>query len=588
MDNLLRACFASQAADVADAPALSAEEAALQASKACEARMVRAHAAHSAKRLAASACEVLDQLLGSRASAQPGDQEQHIRSTDARAEGLSNLEASPGLEAADEHLNRLGQASSQVGSFDAGDESWLEEEAQLQSSQDHSRDHNMDAGEDEPQLTGSSRPVSVVGGMSEQQELQPQRSLLDFDEGPEVAGAAALEPQAAQMDVQVDAAQESAHQQLPAYFGGADDDSMALVDLLEEGSENPSDGFLDSLEHGDVHAGSAAARRNEILPSFFQPDEGTGLVEALELELDASQHFDELAERVPEQEPAATSQAGSESGTEAATSASNGSNPKEVPELDQGSTEGPYFYGATAAAAGQEAASQVSTLSGMFRPLTPAAAQEHRRPQRSSQTIHSEQPPEDQSAIDNLQIAVHNVGKAAGLRAQLVALSAALKQADDSQQAKIRAISRYEWMYEAILGPAGVLGPPVKLTHLVHTHTFFSITILSATCCHSGRGGLLAGFTCLGKAIAESDGIVHEQEGWQLQRRRAEVMEALDASIRHLLSLEAPLTAWTAHSGQAEASLISAAGKSFPGSMLTKLHACKARWPQTFIGMSTL
>ena len=39
-------------------------------------------------------------------------------------------------------------------------------------------------------------------------------------------------------------------------------------------------------------------------------------------------------------------------------------------------------------------------------------------------------------------------------------------------------------------------------------------------------------------------------------------MEALDASIRHLLSLEAPLNAWAAHSAQAEAALISAAGES--------------------------
>lgn len=39
-------------------------------------------------------------------------------------------------------------------------------------------------------------------------------------------------------------------------------------------------------------------------------------------------------------------------------------------------------------------------------------------------------------------------------------------------------------------------------------------------------------------------------------------MEALDASIRHLLSLEAPLSAWAAHSAQAQAALISAAGQS--------------------------
>ena len=62
--------------------------------------------------------------------------------------------------------------------------------------------------------------------------------------------------------------------------------------------------------------------------------------------------------------------------------------------------------------------------------------------------------------------------------------------------------------------------------------------------------------------VSESD--VHTQDGWQLQRRRGEVMEALDASIRHLLSLEAPLNAWAAHSAQAEAALVSAAGMSLP------------------------
>ena len=66
----------------------------------------------------------------------------------------------------------------------------------------------------------------------------------------------------------------------------------------------------------------------------------------------------------------------------------------------------------------------------------------------------------------------------------------------------------------------------------------------------------------LDRVYALSDGGRCEQEGWQLQRRRGEVMEALDASIRHLLSLEAPLNAWAAHSAQAEAALISAAGRS--------------------------
>lgn len=49
-------------------------------------------------------------------------------------------------------------------------------------------------------------------------------------------------------------------------------------------------------------------------------------------------------------------------------------------------------------------------------------------------------------------------------------------------------------------------------------------------------------------------------EGWQLQRRRRELLEALDQSIRHLLSLEEPLASWAAHSAQAEAALAAAAG----------------------------
>ena len=51
------------------------------------------------------------------------------------------------------------------------------------------------------------------------------------------------------------------------------------------------------------------------------------------------------------------------------------------------------------------------------------------------------------------------------------------------------------------------------------------------------------------------------QKGWQLQRRRREVLEALDQSVRHLLSLEEPLGSWEAHSAQAEAALVSAGGR---------------------------
>ena len=436
--------------------AVPAEQAALQASRACEARIVHAHAAWCAKHLAASARMVLSQLLGSQACAQSGSHvatELHGRSTDNRAEGLSNLEASPGLEAADEHLNRLGQAGSQVGSIDEVVESWLEEEAQLQS---------IYAGEDGVHLTGNSRPASVRGGKSEPQTLQ-QKSLLDFDE--EVSEAAAVQPQAAQMDLQMPAAVENAHQPLPAYFGAAGEENTAFEGLLEAASGVPSDDILLSLEPEDVGAVSATASPNGELPSFFQPDEGTGLVEAQALEPEVAQPDDKLADSMLEQEPAETSQASRESGSHSAHPGSSTGTPQKEGEPGLGS----YAYGASAAAAEQEAASQASTLSGMIRPLTPSAAQEHRHPQPSSQPTHPQQSPEGQSAIEDLQKAVLGVGRAACLRAQLAALSAALERAEHTQQAKRRAISRYEWMHEAVLGPAGVLGPPVPLTHLVCT-----------------------------------------------------------------------------------------------------------------------
>ena len=50
-------------------------------------------------------------------------------------------------------------------------------------------------------------------------------------------------------------------------------------------------------------------------------------------------------------------------------------------------------------------------------------------------------------------------------------------------------------------------------------------------------------------------------------------MEALDDSIRHLLSLEAPLNAWAAHSAQAAAALVSAAGRYCLDLMLASLLA---------------
>ena len=55
------------------------------------------------------------------------------------------------------------------------------------------------------------------------------------------------------------------------------------------------------------------------------------------------------------------------------------------------------------------------------------------------------------------------------------------------------------------------------------------------------------------------------RKGWQLQRRRSEVLEALDQSVRLLLSLEEPLGSWETHSAQAEAALASAGGRHTAG-----------------------
>ena len=80
-----------------------------------------------------------------------------------------------------------------------------------------------------------------------------------------------------------------------------------------------------------------------------------------------------------------------------------------------------------------------------------------------------EESPESQSALKAMQEAVWAVGKSASLQVQLEALSGALKQAGEAQRAKSRAISQYEWMHEAVLGAAGLLGPPIQLTQQVHT-----------------------------------------------------------------------------------------------------------------------
>ena len=46
-------------------------------------------------------------------------------------------------------------------------------------------------------------------------------------------------------------------------------------------------------------------------------------------------------------------------------------------------------------------------------------------------------------------------------------MAQALGQAEAAQQAKHKAIAQYEWMHEAVLGPAGVPGPPMQLTQEV-------------------------------------------------------------------------------------------------------------------------
>ena len=51
------------------------------------------------------------------------------------------------------------------------------------------------------------------------------------------------------------------------------------------------------------------------------------------------------------------------------------------------------------------------------------------------------------------------------------------------------------------------------------------------------------------------------RKGWQLQRQRREVLEALDQAVRVLLGLEEPLGSWETHSAQAEAALVSAGGR---------------------------
>jgi hypothetical protein len=68
------------------------------------------------------------------------------------------------------------------------------------------------------------------------------------------------------------------------------------------------------------------------------------------------------------------------------------------------------------------------------------------------------------------------------------------------------------------------------------------------------------------------------KEGWQLQRRRQELLDALNQSIRHLLSLEEPLASWAAHSAQAEAALAAAAGAHHAWSQLARASSAARRY----------
>lgn len=504
MDNLLRACFASQpaaAADTSDSSTLSAEQVALNASWECEERILQAHITYCSRRLAASACEVVSQLLGGMLSVQPGSQlahERHEKSADAESNALSqtDLEANAKLEAADKHLDRLGQAGSDSGKFGEGDESWLEMEAQLQSSQDHSihescqghsRDQSMYAGEDAAQLAHRSGPVSEGGATSEQQELH-QQSLLAFDEGPDLQPAAPVQAQAVQMVDQMLELEENAHQPLPTFFGGDVDDSIALEGLLEAASESPSNAVLDSLESDAVLSDFAAQTGSETLPahdegelpSFFQPDEGTSLITASELEPNASLggllDDEGPADDALKQGHADSAEINVKTGHTAASPGSNVSSLAPHPQLNQDTTGGSNPYEAFAAAPSQQEARQASIS---FRPLTPAAAQEHCLPQPLSQPVHPGWSSEQQKAVTGLQEAVLAIGRHACLQEQLDAFLAALTQAEGVQQAKKRAISRYEWMHEGILGPAGVLGPPVQLTQQVHRPLIMHILLVT-------------------------------------------------------------------------------------------------------------
>ena len=510
MDNLLRACFAPAVDDAAVSTAsdteadtagsaqsshVPAEQAALRAAHAAEARMVQAHMSYSARHLARSACDVLNLHLSWKQDAQ----------LSAQRIPIQDLEASARLEAADEHLNRLGQegtAGSELGSLGKG-EDWLDQEAQLQSSQGYSKESN-DAGTSKAVLgTPPHRSRACSVAETDQQDAQLQ-SLLDFDEGPGDAMTGSLQPPAPQEARQRLASEESAVRPLPDFFLAADEDSAALEGLLESAQRDQGNQILHALEPeleamqpelpADTSEGAIPAKG--ALPSFFQPEAGKGLLDgALDLgplQDESLEGEGSQAQVGPEEQQAALAEAVEVALPYAA--GQRGSIATVSPLLQPEEAASKHVSGQLPPSAEeghepQAAASQASSFGGELRPTTPAAAQEPRHMQMAGpaqpssstqgsaacadasqvllQSAVSQPAAGAEQQMNDLWEAVSAMSRAASLRAELDAMAQALGQAEAAQQAKHNAIAQYEWMHEAVLGPAGVLGPPMQLTQEV-------------------------------------------------------------------------------------------------------------------------
>lgn len=484
MDNLLRACFApapipNPAAAVRESPADSAspsQQAPAAFAQSAEARMAHAHASYCARRLAGSACTMLTQLLGSMLVIQHGSWAAAGQGLDAEgadeAQPFADLEASAKLEAADEHLNRLGQTGSDAGSFGQADD-WLMEEFQLQGSQKPWRDRQSQVTtENEAQLDMWSEAVPErVPGSEQQDDLL--HSLLDFDEDPETRAGPSVRPQAAEMDEQMPLHEQDADQPLPAFFGAPNEDAMALEGLLQEAQStqgSATNSHLNDLEVDPLQPWGP-------MPAFFQPNEGTALLDSLELEpqdacRDASLQAQATATVLLQDQSASIPGEPQQNAADKAGVSSVPGNALSEPGKGTGrDVEGQRPSGTSAASQSHEmaVASQESTLSGIFRPLTPVAAGEQHPSQAPGRSrLAASQHHAEQGASPEVREALIAMRRAASARAQLDALSQALQQAEGMQQAKARAISQYEWMHEAVLEPAGVLGPPVQLIQQVH------------------------------------------------------------------------------------------------------------------------